>query len=116
MEKVAVYGTLREGCSNHLLMADSALLGEDSINGFEMFSAGGFPVVYHTDNDDSIVVEVYDVEEQRLKGQLDSLEGHPTWYKRERVKTAYGYAWLYVMQDVCYKRGNKIESGDWRLK
>jgi gamma-glutamylcyclotransferase (GGCT)/AIG2-like uncharacterized protein YtfP len=113
MPNVAVYGTLREGFSNHRLLETSTLLGADVLNGFEMYTAGGFPVIYPTNNDDSIVIEVYECSDETLNGPLDSLEGHPSWYRRQLVDTQFGKAWVYVMQSQAYKRNNKILSGDW---
>ena len=108
-----MYGTLRRGFGNHTLMGDSEQLGTDTLNGFEMFTAGGFPVVYPTAKDDSIVVEVFEVTEDKLTGPLDMLEGHPRWYKRELVPTVFGDAWMYIMTDERYKQNYRVESGDW---
>ena len=116
MPKVAVYGTLREGRGNNRLLATSTKLGTDTLKGWEMYPAGyggGFPVIFPSDApQDEIVVEVWECTEEVLKGPLDGLEGHPTWYKRELVDTAYGEAWIYVMQDEGYKQYPRIMSGD----
>lgn len=117
MPKVAVYGTLRTGFGNHHLMGDSRLLGTTELHGFEMYSAGGFPVIYPSTNDDSIIVEVYEVSESVLHGPLDSLEGHPRWYRRQLVDTEFGKAWVYVMQTQAYKRDNRrVATGDWQMR
>ena len=109
---VAVYGTLKKGRSNHPLMRDSVLVSEETLSGFIMYSAGGFPVIYRNISH-SIVVEVYEVEEDVLRLNLDPLEGHPSWYRREQVETSVGTAWLYIMQGDQYRRhANLIESGE----
>jgi gamma-glutamylcyclotransferase (GGCT)/AIG2-like uncharacterized protein YtfP len=66
-----------------------------------MYSGGGFPVVYPTDNQESVItVEVFEVEDVM---PLDRLEGHPRWYRRVQVPTVHGEAWIYLMQDERYK-------------
>lgn len=113
---VAVYGTLRQGMGNHRLLETSKLLGTAELKGWKMYPAGlggGFPVIYASEApEDEIVVEVYECTTEVLKGPLDSLEGHPTWYRRQLVDTPFGEAWIYVMQDKGYQRYPQIESGD----
>lgn len=109
---VAVYGTLKQGRSNHALMRDSKLLGATNLEGFIMYSAGGFPVIYR-DISHSITIEVYEVDPEVVKHNLDPLEGHPHWYKREQVETSLGRAWLYIMQGDQYRVPNRqIISGE----
>lgn len=109
---VAVYGTLKMGRSNHALMRDSLWVGDTRLEGFIMYSAGGFPVVYR-DPDHSIWIEVYEVDPKVVSLNLDPLEGHPHWYKREKVDTPFGKAWLYIMQGDQYRVDNRqIISGE----
>lgn len=110
--RVAVYGTLKRGFGNHRLIDGQGgeFIGETTLKGFEMFSAGYFPVVYPSSEQDTITIQVFDVDDIR---PLDSLEGHPTWYKRQEVDTEYGKAWLYVMQDESYKSTwEHVQSGN----
>ena len=104
---VAVYGTLKQGRSNHALMRDSELLGEEVLNGFIMYRAGGFPVIYR-DINHSIHIEVYEVHPDVVKHNLDPLEGHPHWYRREQVETNVGRAWIYIMQGDQYRVENRL--------
>jgi gamma-glutamylcyclotransferase (GGCT)/AIG2-like uncharacterized protein YtfP len=109
---VAVYGTLKQGNSNNGLMMDSALISKETLKGYIMYSVGGFPVIYR-DINHSIVVEVYEVSEHVLSFNLDPLEGHPRWYRREQVETSVGTAWLYIMTDDRYRVPNRqIISGE----
>lgn len=110
---VAVYGSLRQGLGNHSRLEKSPLVGTCIVEGYEMRSLGGFPVIYPTTTSDKIVVEVYQVTEDTLEGSLDSLEGHPDWYRRIEVPTEFGKAWIYVMMDQCYKLHQLVEHGDW---
>jgi gamma-glutamylaminecyclotransferase len=104
---VAVYGTLKQGNSNHSLMMDSTLVSKETLKGFIMYNVGGFPVIYR-DTDHSIVVEIFEVSEKILSLHLDPLEGHPRWYRREQVATSVGTAWLYIMTDERYRVQNRL--------
>lgn len=109
---VAVYGSLRKGLGNHRLLQDLEPVSVETLSGFDMYSMGSFPCVYHGDGD--ITVEVYEVSKERLLGPLDSLEGHPGFYRREPVETSQGLAWLYVMVSGQYKiPANQVHNGDW---
>ena len=110
---VAVYGTLKQGYGNHAIMlrVGGVLEGTDRIYGYEMYSGGGFPVVYPVDDQSKgIDIEVYRIDDV---APLDSLEGHPRWYRRIEVPTVHGKAWIYLMQDESYKNSwNLLESGN----
>jgi len=109
---VAVYGTLKKGRGNSSLLSASAFMGMQMLEGFVMYSAGGFPVIYRQEGN-FIFIEVYEVDEATLTGSLDRLEGHPTWYRRELVDTVFGDAWIYIMLDTRYQRDdNLIETGE----
>lgn len=112
--KVAVYGTLRKGQGNSSLLGGAMGLGKVQLQGYEMYTAGGFPVCYRTaDKRETIVAELYDVHSIETLQRLDGLEGHPDWYRREVVSTPLGPAWIYIMTDQGYKQNSKVESGDW---
>ena len=80
--KIAVYGTLKSMYGNNRLMQGSTLVGTGWITGHRLYEAGIPFVVKDNTADYSIQVEVYEVPEDQLP-RIDSLEGHPTWYKRE---------------------------------
>jgi gamma-glutamylcyclotransferase (GGCT)/AIG2-like uncharacterized protein YtfP len=117
--RVAVYGSLREGLGNHVCLTEygAEKLGVhvlEETEGYRMVSLGGFPAVLPADDalQTPITIEVYRVNDQCLQ-ILDSLEGHPDWYRRERVETPWKKAWMYVMQDSDYADHNPVDSGDW---
>lgn len=108
MNKVFVYGTLKSGFSNNILITTNPQnkhLGDDVLEGFQMYNLGVFPIVFHSEeNTDIIRGEVWEVEDSTLN-RLDILEGHPTFYKRELVDTAYGKAWIYIFQEFHFSHG-----------
>ena len=80
-----------------------------------MYSTGT-PIVLKEEAVAPIFGELYRVDEKILAA-LDSLEGHPDWYRREQVEvlvddgergTRMETAWLYFSLD---KRGTLVPSG-----
>lgn len=117
---VFVYGTLKKGFHNHSLLRRSLYLGEyTTLSQHKMISLGGFPGVIHRGGVTHIKGEVYDVicEDDRIA--LDNLEGVPHFYRKERVITNFGPAWMYVLSDEFLNSGDfrnyePIESGEWK--
>ncbi len=112
MELLAVYGTLKRNEPNHLVIMDSAeYLGQETISGWRMYDLGAFPaVVPSLDQEDSVLVEVYQVDD--LRG-TDRLEGYPHLYDRIQVPTQKGDAWLYYMHTPPKLARSRITSGIW---
>lgn len=82
--RVAVYGTLKAGLGNHGIIKDTEFVGHGKTEPkFDMISFGGFPGVL--DGDKSIKVEVYQFDDSSILRDLDSLEGHPTFFNREEI-------------------------------
>lgn len=118
---VAVYGTLRQGQPNHGRINKDPIC-ETVLTCKKMFTLGGFPIVQQTDNpDDTIVAEVYALDEKQL-ASCDRLEGHPDWYERKIVANIQGELvhddavhplWLYLMPEGKYPHAPHVESGDW---
>ncbi len=82
--KVFVYGTLRKGFWNHVLLKDSEFVEERWLPGFRIHGAG-IPFMVRTENEnDKVYGEIYKVDDETLQ-QLDWLEGHPDWYVRQEV-------------------------------
>lgn len=110
---VAVYGSLKSGFHNHRLLEKSKKVGEQQVEGWEMYSLGGFPAVVPSSNfNDKVSVEVYSVDDETFKN-LDRLEGYPHFYDRIKVKTQQGDAWMYYFQYP--PNDNKVEDGNWML-
>ena len=74
---VYVYGTLRKGNGNHVILNESQPICDGTLRGYKMFTLGGFPAIVHTGNDSDVVVgEVYRVDTPYVQDRLDSLEGY----------------------------------------
>jgi gamma-glutamylcyclotransferase (GGCT)/AIG2-like uncharacterized protein YtfP len=112
--KVCVYGSLRKGFHNYRRLEGSICEGTQKLPGYKMFSLGAFPGILPATPEDFIHTEVYSVTPQTLMS-LDSLEGHPRFYKREQVDTLYGRAWIYVLQnpDGRYSDLPEVPGGEW---
>jgi len=80
MHQVFVYGSLKRGFHNHGLLSKSTFLSEGASCGLEMYSLGSFPAVTHGKG--SVVGEIWEVDDDTL-ADLDRLEGHPNFYRRE---------------------------------
>tara|TARA_R110000744_G_scaffold161885_1_gene278462 strand:- start:758 stop:1159 length:402 start_codon:yes stop_codon:yes gene_type:complete len=108
MEKVFVYGTLKSGFSNNILLSQSTLLGPGVTENLYAMYEDGIPYVSKSSEQSQISGEVYMVDSQSLDN-LDLLEGHPRWYKREKTKISYfnvdgelttDDAWLYFNEHI----------------
>ncbi len=115
---VFVYGTLKKGFGNHRLLASAELLGAaQTVERFAMYSTG-VPIVVKEESVSPIFGELYRVDEETLVC-LDSLEGHPDWYRREEVEVivdtdlgrSIEKAWIYFNLD---KRGTLVPHGEYR--
>lgn len=107
---VLVYGSLRQGFGNNIVLGSSKKVGECTVNGYKMFSYGPFPFIQHGDG--CIVGEVYEVNAGVMEA-LDHLEGYPSFYDREQVTTDYGDAWVYFI-DSEDDGHEQVQSGDWK--
>jgi len=112
---VFVYGTLRQGFSNHYLLDTSKWVDySQTQKKYAMFEQG-IPFVSKNMSLIAITGEVYEVSNDVL-GYLDLLEGHPHAYKREQVDVKLKFtneiikAWLYFYPNP---RGRVVESGDY---
>jgi gamma-glutamylcyclotransferase (GGCT)/AIG2-like uncharacterized protein YtfP len=118
--KVFVYGTLKEGFSNHRCLGDSTLVGRGTtVKNYRMFTNGFFPMLTAILPGEGYRIrgEVYDVTESILK-RLDLLEGVGSGlYRRESTAVILEdgsrcTAFVYV-----YARGvagySEVPSGNW---
>lgn len=93
--KLLVYGTLKRGYSNHVILGDSELLGITTITSdLYLVDLGPFPAAIPGPDMYNIIGEVYEIDDETL-ARCDRLEGYPYFYNRSRVETEFGEAWIY---------------------
>ena len=112
---VAVYGTLKSGHSNHIVLNNSNLVGVGKTVSKYAMQAEGIPYLYEHEHRDQISVEVYDVVSDTIKDSLDHLESHPTFYERkltdiELTDGSVKTCWLYFAQSQPKKHMKYIQS------
>jgi gamma-glutamylcyclotransferase (GGCT)/AIG2-like uncharacterized protein YtfP len=78
---------------------------------FTMIDMGDYPAVINH-GIYAIVGEVYTVSQETMI-RLDALEECPDYYQRMMISTAYGDAWIYVLNDMPDQQLPEIRSGDW---
>jgi|TARA_B100000768_G_scaffold166672_1_gene170212 gamma-glutamylaminecyclotransferase len=115
---VFVYGTLKHGHSNNVLMDSSKFIGRAiTIDKFVMYQSG-IPFVSKSLNTTNISGEVYSVNETTMSN-LDLLEHHPDWYVREKVSVRVidregeiktMEAWLYFNEEIPHS-ATLVKSG-----
>lgn len=119
VNKVAVYGSLREGLHNYRVVSRSKKLGMfESLPQYSMYSvAGNFPALIDKGST-SIVMEVYEIDEKTLNS-LDNLEGYispghtSNHYNRDIIDTPYGKAYIYFYSGKTAHMA-KVINGDWK--
>jgi len=80
MNLVFVYGSLKKGFHNHRILERSECVGRGSVDNANLYSLGSFPALV---NGGGVVKgEVYEADEETMS-RLDTLEGHPNFYRRE---------------------------------
>ncbi|HDU8546524.1 TPA: gamma-glutamylcyclotransferase [Morganella morganii] len=107
--RVIVYGSLRQKQGNHHWMTYAALLGEYTLEGYDLYDLGHYPAV--VPGTGSIECEVYRISSSILT-ELDELKKDGQDYRRELVSTPYGSAWIYLYQRPVDGLV-KINCGDW---
>ena len=96
---VFVYGTLLQGLSNHVILAQARFLGTARTKELYALYMDAFPKVIRDEPVSSIVGEIYLVDGPTL-AWLDDLEDHPFQYRREQVLVIMDdgeetLAWIY---------------------
>jgi len=112
---VAVYGTLLSGLWNHGLLEGSKLITPGQTAEKMKMTVNVIPYVSKKEEISSIKVEVYEVSDSVLSG-LDHLEGHPTFYKREKIDVLgedgnIHKCWIYLCDAST---DNLVEDGDYK--
>lgn len=106
-----VYGTLKRGHCNHYLLEGCEFLGNAETKEKYALYEAGIPYLVKGKKVSHVKGEVYKVPEYVLK-QIDRLEGHPFFYKREKAKVVLKDgkeidAWIYFFRkSISYARLN----------
>lgn len=114
--RIAVYGTLKRGGSNHHLIRDARYLGQDLLRDIRLYDFGPYPGAVPGPSF-GIEVEVFEVDDDQL-ALVDRLEDvdhdHPErgLYRRHRYQTGHGEAWVYLYQGRTLG-GHLIQRGRW---
>jgi gamma-glutamylaminecyclotransferase len=88
--RLFVYGTLRQGCTNHHLVFGSPYLGPaTTAEPYVMATqkSRSFPYIFKHADFYAVPVqgEIYEINDEILR-RLDILEGHPDHYRRQQVR------------------------------
>lgn len=115
--RVFVYGTLKMGHGNNCALGLGKFLGRCYIEGeYRMLDLSWFPGVVRDSSRAAtcrVWGEVYLVDEDTLD-TLDCIEGHPHFYKREKVETPWKNAWCYFLPEEYLTEGHlTVTSGMW---
>lgn len=102
---IAVYGTLRKGKPLHGYLRDSKFLGEDWIEGYDLYVD---VLPYAVKGKGRLKVEVYEVDEETFE-RINRMEVN-AGYKPVEVNTKFGRA---ILWEWKYKpSGERVESED----
>ncbi len=113
---LAVYGTLKENFPNYFYYLNPLVpifRGAVAIP-FEMYSNGGFPLLFSSDGVKKIYVEIFEVTD-RILHKIDRLEGVPDLYTRTSIwlEEVDANVFLYVVANR-EPTGELIEDGIFR--
>lgn len=95
--KLFTYGTLQQGFHNNYLLSGAKFLGPDSLIG-RLYTSdpNGQGIPFLLSGDGVVRGELFEVPEE-LFHRLDALEGHPSWYTREKRRLDSGVeSWVYA--------------------
>lgn len=109
INRLFVYGTLKEGFHNHHLIDDLKQIAVVMIRGY-MFTTGGFPILVLHDTGPYVQGEVYTCDDKSLM-TCDNLERHPIWYYRQAVRHRHlGPIWVYTQSwDQVKAHGDLVD-------
>lgn len=116
LNRVAVYGTLKKGQSNHHILANAHYVSHCQLTQITVYDIGPYPGAKLRPSD-GVYVEVYDVDAETF-ARLDELEDYDAQapacglYDRIQLETAFGAAWVYLYNPEVLGLP-EIRSGGW---
>lgn len=111
-----VYGTLKKGFGNHRLLEREGVLfcrPSWTLREYNFVRGAGFPYVCDFGPEETkgfIRGELYQVKNSQVVADMDWLEGHPTFYKREEItleNNSKVWCYLYQGRDFPNERFSK---------
>lgn len=116
----AFYGTLRreQGNYNRLVKqaSGSKFEGQRTLNGYKMFSFGGFPFVIPTENEnDTIIVDLFSIPDELAARSIHYMELGAGYGVEELLIDGTVY-WLYIYpseRDYVQRGFPEVPGGDW---
>lgn len=115
MNKVLVYGSLREGGALDSNMIGATRLGDTRVRGRMVSASSYYPavIVDGVPEDETVLGEVYEITDDHLH-HLDMVEGHPNFYHRIQVPTEdFGEVWMYIWESDKATGRDVVPDGDW---
>ena len=124
-DRAFVYGSLKDGEWNNVLLADSELLTKTHTKDKFVLGDVGYPYAFRKDIVPTeyksllfpVLGEVFKMESLTTMCSLDGLEGYPTHYNRRIVKTDSGMtAWMYMNErwgDAHRCNACNVTEGKW---
>ena len=95
--KICVYGSLRAGMGNARILEGSTRLSTETIQvPFTMIDMGSYPGLLEIDEQNAIVVEIYEVTPATYR-RIECLESYPSFYDRKDVHTSEGEIGIYYL-------------------
>jgi gamma-glutamylcyclotransferase (GGCT)/AIG2-like uncharacterized protein YtfP len=114
MENISVfafYGSLRRGMENHSLHASHLkYLFSARLSGYKLYSRGEFPIAVKSSASDSIVVEVFRIDDPGTREMIHKLEMDEEYYL-EKLSIDGTEAAIYLCDDQ--KNYPEVDGGDW---
>lgn len=116
MLRLFVYGTLKKGHYNHHLLESAKFIGNATLEGFHMYSNGGFPYITNGGGSLDGVVhgEVFEVEDESTVRRIRMLESAydetPVQVTLETGETLDAFAYTFPTVDE-YRSWRRVESG-----
>lgn len=111
---VFVYGTLKKGYHNDFHLYDCCYYGKGTTaKKYVMLKCCGLPFVVNVKCFDSTLIkgEVYLIDDFTLN-ELDYLEGHPNFYKRQKIKV---YVKGIQLECWCYFLNISLKGNDCKI-
>lgn len=109
------YGSLRRGQHNHRLLESAGFIAIDRTRpAFTLIDLGSFPAMT-AGGETAVVGEIWEVDAATL-ARLDTLEGHPRWYRRTPIVLASRRrADTYILPSAHTMGRVVVPTGDWKL-